>query len=691
MGIPWSRDRQSSTTIKVRVLKQQRHLCSIYFNSFLPLVATVNYDQAVPGDDWKSLRLEDNPELVRALNEGTCALVEHALASLSNLQGRTHLSVVQLLLDLPKTLYAVPEMRTIHDLLRVDLGAQAADLQLARLSRLHANYKRRYFRHMLSNLLKQRPILATAIEETLRTRIDNTQVVAANDPLVSALFGLFPVLFEADLLRTITGDKLSMQRLFKTIESQGSIRFIEPAAPSFGYREQEPPILRLDAHDLAALSAILPAKSLIESSGWLREWSARHLFEQRPQVETVAVAPEQALVRIELSDGHNLHGEMALRRVPPGNSDALLHFFKERRPITSISIGPFPLAMVAAIDIANLGADTDYTSVSGEDLTRTLAFCRKRVPALIDRLASEYSQLSLSLRPLARSWVLHLLRENLPRLGGLRNLARARRNKTVGPLLRIPIFETSGGELRSLDDLITDYRATKQFCYARRPIDGVDEVILVDADAETLLFKLFPRRTDMEQSMRLLVRRDELQKMASTLRLEPPPNTLQSKSLGDDEELRCNLWISADPDPLRPLASGIDFGYQGKFVERRELTLPLYVAGAITGTCIQVDDQWQHVDFERRYRRRLHRAARSLWRSMISEYRRGLARLTREGSKDAAQTSRLSLLRDALWIQLLALREALEHSSLNKSLRSLSAEISALDLLPLDNGRLISL
>ncbi|MCA9637952.1 MAG: hypothetical protein KC420_18115, partial [Myxococcales bacterium] len=303
-GLVAGGDTMTSTSATVRVLKRRRYLGTLDLEVGLPgLTACVNDDDAVPMRIWEGVRWVDNPALVAALDEGLCALIQEAMATLPRSAGNLREAIVRLLMGLVRALYPGPELYEAHQRLREHFSADAAEREyvtLLRLGRVHGSHRLR--KTLRAVLARGGSFSAKIVEGSIGkgspafTGPDDDRMIA----LSRALLAFAPLLFDQPLFAQVGGgDPLSLQAIRALVVESNALRVLDRGHPSLGYRGEKGPVVEVDARERAFLSALLGDGVLCDASPWLSDWQARRRFEERPQVAAVTLAADEVLAKIE--------------------------------------------------------------------------------------------------------------------------------------------------------------------------------------------------------------------------------------------------------------------------------------------------------------------------------------------------------------------------------------------------------
>ncbi len=674
---------------KFTVLKHNRAIGEHSFKVGLRgVVGVVNDDDAPVDDTWTELEYGGKRLAIEgAILAGLPSLVA-SVREFQRTSGGRRPRLQELLFEVASAVYTNAATLSVHRDLRRALGEEQGDQEFAAILALLETCNQGQLTDAIRVVRGAGggPPRADAVEKALGASRKRRA-----DPLAILRVGLLPELLEImklELARTSAGKPVSMGELLMSER----VYYVLSDSPEIYYDGDERRVVRLGKREAGVLRVLLGKNALIDSMAWLYTWAQRQAFERRPPLEALKIDDDDAIVTIEI-DEDGRRGQLGLRRWGiQGGGASTLRVCTDHKVVCALQL-ELDLPMVGVVNFDELDVSDDFASISDRAQSEIMVFCDSKVEALLAELASRWAALNVNGVETASQWVMHALVVKARNAGSNR---RKLNSPALKALAAVPAFPGLGGERYSLSDLSEVHRARKRVPYyvgSNFPGDAPDFPV-VEASPWILdaLNALFPTLEDYRETYEREQAIARRKAQARELAAEPPKDALFSVKV-KDKGLSGHLWVT--PTTMGPLPQ-VDLGDDGKVVERRQLGEGYPCHGAIQVPAIRVDKTWEAVNLARKQEGALRRGMNRLYRELVNTYER-LVEV--EGGGDGTIADRVReafgahVTPDQIARVLRPLTLRLHKSRGNKksSERTLYRKLRALPLLPLGNGRLVSL
>ena len=311
-------------------------------------------------------------------------------------------------------------------------------------------------------------------------------------------------------------------------------------------------VLRLTEMELAGLEKVFGRGKFETADAFLDELAKRRRFESRPQIETLTLTAEDALVKVS-AKRRGFEGEVALRRRMPSSVPAVVYACRDRRSLGWVA-PPLEIPLAAVLSSSSLG-DATGGPLPPKDLRALADVCEHYVPELISKLAESFDSFSDEDRPFAEAWVRWLI-VNRGRPAGRAGI------HTLDELHPLPAFPLADGTKATMDDL---QRASRKHGrlrgigsgYGHEPLTEDEPVLdLRDHEVRREVDALF-RKVEDHNALAQQERKAESRRAQAEPLPEAPKDALAVERLQSGGVVGA-LWLEAGTNRPPSIAFGED-------------------------------------------------------------------------------------------------------------------------------------
>ena len=301
-----------------------------------------------------------------------------------------------------------------------------------------------------------------------------------------------PTLTQAPLIGTITGERVSLERIEAVLREHGKIGWV--LASTKDAEISDPPVLRDKRGVIDALRDLIGPDGLVEGDVRVHQRELGTRLDALPTIAAARLDPAIVWSPVTLDSGSpKLDGEIGLsRRRSSGGLNLTL--CTQGRRVTVMEDTSFEVACEAILTDPELpltaGATVDTRSKRyGQYLKR----CRRAIHGLVVGLCERYAELAAQERGQARALLLRFVGAE----GKFREVRRQARQVAWDAVFRLPLLVDVWGRAHTLAEVEARVKGGAAIEVVRTPVnpppgtEGVDRPILrIDAASEACLAEL---------------------------------------------------------------------------------------------------------------------------------------------------------------------------------------------------------